>query len=951
MLTQTYGNGDTVHYAYDTFDRLVSKTLADGDVVRYDYNAEGAVARIARERDGVEQDGYEFTYDSLGRLIRSEQYGTAAQRTEHRYDAYGRLSSQSWMLGDRSFSETYGYNDGASGDGTLNTLTAATGDTLQYGYDALRRLQSVAVGSRFTTAYAYEALANGNTASRIQYRNVRLGGSGTLLEGAKYTYDACGNITRISRSTSPFYPLADYVYDAQNQLTRETYYDGAGTGSSHVTDDYVYTYDTAGNLLTVSKNGTTTQTYTYGDTQWLDLLTAVNGEAITYDNGGNPTSYGGWSFAWQNGRQLSAAQRTEGNETTALSFAYDLSGVRRSKTYTTSVVTTRYTVTFVADGTTVKTMTVDDGYVLQTSDYPTVPAKTGYTGAWQEYTAAIHADVTVQATYTALAQHTVSFVADDVTVKTMTVYDGYVLKTSDYPTVPAKTGYTGAWQRYTTAIHGDVTVEAVYTQVTQYTVKFVANKITLKTMTVDKNYTLKDSDYPELPEKVGYLAMWSTHSRVITANTTITAVYIKTGGGMPDPTIRPTGGVVASLTEEPTEPDVPPVEEELMEDLEPQESPAEQENTQTEPIATQAQMTTTHTVQHDYVTQSGRLVREKVTEDGTLTAVMDFVYDESGRPLALLYSANGTDFTTYYYILNLQGDVVKLIGTDGSIAASYTYDAWGNILLSSGTMANINPLRYRGYYYDGETGFYYLQSRYYDPATRRFLNADSLASTGQGFVGTNMFAYCNNNPVMGYDPSGCRPIWERWYENGLVAYTDTGTGCPYNSPSAYSVALRSQLQELMRGNYSEAVWNKLSNAEKMSLLQGFCTELSDILNAQNYTVRAVKLNDARILGATSAADSTIFINVKFIYDYNVLYTIAHEYYHAYQNNMIFGITAATEPAHYIKQWEYETMNYDNSGTSKYYNQYLEISAEWFAGSLRQELFDGFTGYGYYMYIS
>ena len=165
-------------------------------------------------------------------------------------------------------------------------------------------------------------------------------------------------------------------------------------------------------------------------------------------------------------------------------------------------------------------------------------------------------------------------------------------------------------------------------------------------------------------------------------------------------------------------------------------------------------MTTTHTVQHDYVTQSGRLVREKVTEDGTLTAVMDFVYDESGRPLAVLYSTNGTAFTTYYYILNLQGDVVKLIGTDGSIAASYTYDAWGNILSSSGTMANINPLRYRGYYYDGETGFYYLQSRYYDPVNRRFLNADSLASTGEGFTGTNAFAYCGNNPVSYHDEGG-----------------------------------------------------------------------------------------------------------------------------------------------------------------------------------------------------
>ena len=97
---------------------------------------------------------------------------------------------------------------------------------------------------------------------------------------------------------------------------------------------------------------------------------------------------------------------------------------------------------------------------------------------------------------------------------------------------------------------------------------------------------------------------------------------------------------------------------------------------------------------------------------------------------------------------------MKLIGTDGSIAASYTYDAWGNILSSNGTMANINPLRYRGYYYDGETGFYYLRSRYYDPANRRFISADSLASTGQGFVGTNMFAYCGNNPVRKEDASG-----------------------------------------------------------------------------------------------------------------------------------------------------------------------------------------------------
>jgi len=101
--------------------------------------------------------------------------------------------------------------------------------------------------------------------------------------------------------------------------------------------------------------------------------------------------------------------------------------------------------------------------------------------------------------------------------------------------------------------------------------------------------------------------------------------------------------------------------------------------------------------------------------------------------------------------------VVKLIhyipGFEYESVATYEYDAWGNVS-SSGRLAEINPLRYRGYYYDSETGFYYLQSRYYDPANRRFINADSYQSTGQGFIGTNMFAYCNNSPILFVDHDG-----------------------------------------------------------------------------------------------------------------------------------------------------------------------------------------------------
>ena len=169
-------------------------------------------------------------------------------------------------------------------------------------------------------------------------------------------------------------------------------------------------------------------------------------------------------------------------------------------------------------------------------------------------------------------------------------------------------------------------------------------------------------------------------------------------------------------------------------------------------------VTGTQTVTHEYLTLSGKVARETIKTDNSLTAVLDFVYDDAGRPFALKYSTDGTSFKTYYYVLNLQGDVVKLIhyipGFEYESVATYEYDAWGNILSSSGRLAEINPLRYRGYYYDNETGFYYLQSRYYDPANRRFISADSKGSTGQGFIGTNMFAYCLNMPIIARDTNG-----------------------------------------------------------------------------------------------------------------------------------------------------------------------------------------------------
>ena len=133
---------------------------------------------------------------------------------------------------------------------------------------------------------------------------------------------------------------------------------------------------------------------------------------------------------------------------------------------------------------------------------------------------------------------------------------------------------------------------------------------------------------------------------------------------------------------------------------------------------------------------------------------MYFFYDNTGAPIAFWYFPDGGSRVTGYYFTNQQGDVVRIEDPDGNVLASYSYDAWGKAYKSSGSMRNINPLRFRGYYYDTETGFYYLQSRYYDPVVSRFINADSYASTGQGFLGYNMFAYCGNDPVSRVDASG-----------------------------------------------------------------------------------------------------------------------------------------------------------------------------------------------------
>ena len=176
-------------------------------------------------------------------------------------------------------------------------------------------------------------------------------------------------------------------------------------------------------------------------------------------------------------------------------------------------------------------------------------------------------------------------------------------------------------------------------------------------------------------------------------------------------------------------------------------------------------------VKHTYVYDGTQLLAERYG-----TTRLEFMYNESGQPHLVRYSTNsGSSYVTYYYILNQQGDVMALMDTAGELAVKYTYDPWGRVLtvtngsstaITSAThIANVNPIRYRSYYYDTDTQLYYLQSRYYDPEVSRFLNADEVDQLGaeDGLVGYNLFAYCINDPINRVDVDGnlSLPNWAK----------------------------------------------------------------------------------------------------------------------------------------------------------------------------------------------
>ena len=345
-------SGDSTSFQYDSLNRTTSTTTSSGDSYNYEYAGDGQLYKMEDTAAGVT---YRYNYDSIGRLIGTNQTGGAADlRAAYGYDNESRLKSINYSIPGvvDSATETFYYNTSTTdsiSDGALTSMALFSNSWIYYRYDSLSRLKERDVGGILTEHQTYLAGTNGCTTTTLPetfYTTAK--GSSTKLSGFKYAYNEVGNVTQITNLLDNSY--WKFAYDKMGQMQYATDYAADGTARGR----YKYYYDNAGNLTSwkiQDGSATVTQeehTYTYGDSNWKDLLTAFDGQTITYDGGGNPLSYYNgqrYTMTWRNGRELNTA--TVGGKT--YSYEYDVNGLRTRKTNSDG----GYTQYYIVDGLTV----------------------------------------------------------------------------------------------------------------------------------------------------------------------------------------------------------------------------------------------------------------------------------------------------------------------------------------------------------------------------------------------------------------------------------------------------------------------------------------------------------------------------------------------------------------------------------------------------------------------
>ena len=340
LTATTYGNGAKVSSRYDDFNRVTGVVYGEETAPRYeyDYNAKGQVARV---RDNLLNRTTQSEYDLANRPVRVK----TSEDAKHVYtgqvaydNVYGNLSEFTEKVGEnrQEFGTKFGYDD----ENRPTSLTySASGKEIGQSTTTIDKLNrttfsAVKLGSKtFTSEYHFAAGGYGTGSVTNLVASITQPGC-----NCGYGYDDNGNIASATLNGK----WTGYTYDALGQLVQVNDHSDTRSGASGTT--WKYTYDLGGNILKKERfayaDTTTpleTVTYEYGDANWRDKLTAVNGSTIRYDAIGNPLNDGTWTYTWQNGRQLQKMQKSG----VTAEFVYNADGLRVQKTV--NGVATKYT--------------------------------------------------------------------------------------------------------------------------------------------------------------------------------------------------------------------------------------------------------------------------------------------------------------------------------------------------------------------------------------------------------------------------------------------------------------------------------------------------------------------------------------------------------------------------------------------------------------------------------
>lgn len=386
LTATTYGNGAKVSSRYDDFNRVMGVVYGEETAPRYeyDYNAKGQVARV---RDNLLNRTTQSEYDLANRPVRvkTAEAGQHVYTGQVAYDnVYGNLSEFTEKVGEnrQEYGTKFGYDDENRPTSLTYSIGATTIGQSTTTIDKLNRttFSAVKLGSKtFTSEYHFAAGGYGtgsvtNLVSSITQPGCNCG----------YGYDDNGNIASATLNGK----WTGYTYDALGQLVQVNDHSDTRSGENGTT--WKYTYDLGGNILKKERfvyNDTTnpleTVTYTYGDANWRDKLTAVNGSTIRYDAIGNPLNDGTWTYTWQNGRQLQKMQKSG----VTAEFVYNADGLRVQKTV--NGVATKYTL----HGKNIVHMTSGTDELHFFYDAQNRPAMVVYNGTAYAYVKSLQGDI------------------------------------------------------------------------------------------------------------------------------------------------------------------------------------------------------------------------------------------------------------------------------------------------------------------------------------------------------------------------------------------------------------------------------------------------------------------------------------------------------------------------------------------------------------------------------